>query len=77
VAHVVGLPDAGRGQLVAAAIVLEPDAPFDAVALSRKLKTELSGYKIPKRFVRVAPSEVPRLSSGKVDVERLRLVFDG
>ncbi|MEO3757036.1 class I adenylate-forming enzyme family protein [Mycobacterium sp. B14F4] len=74
VAHVVGLPDAQRGQLVAAVIVQDADAPFDESALREKLATELSSYKIPRRFA-VLP-EVPVMSSGKVDTARLRAVFD-
>ena len=45
-------------------------------ALRERLKTELSAYKIPKRFVALAPAEVPLLSSGKVDMQRLRKLFD-
>ena len=55
-AYVVGIPDAERGQLVAA-VVVRPDgaAAFDEAALRERLKTELSAYKIPKRFVVPAP----------------------
>jgi acyl-CoA synthetase (AMP-forming)/AMP-acid ligase II len=77
VAHVLGIPDEERGQLVAAVLVLDPDTAFDEAELSRDLKAELSAYKIPKRFARLAPAEVPLLSSGKVDVEQLTTVFDG
>ncbi len=76
-AHVVGLPDAGRGQVVAAAIVL-PDgvAGFDEAALRDRLRTELSAYKIPRRFVAVPRADVPLLSSGKVDLAQLKKLFD-
>jgi acyl-CoA synthetase (AMP-forming)/AMP-acid ligase II len=77
VAHVVGIPDEERGQLVAAVLVLDPDTAFNEAELSRELKAELSAYKIPKRFARLAPAKVPLLSSGKVDMEQLKTVFDG
>ena len=77
VSHVVGIADQERGQLVAAVLVLEPGVVLDEAALRRELKAELSAYKIPKRFARLAPAEVPLLASGKVDLQRLRAVFDG
>jgi acyl-CoA synthetase (AMP-forming)/AMP-acid ligase II len=75
-AHVLGLPDAERGQLVAAVIALGDGAEFDEAAVRERLKSELSSYKIPKRFVAVARSDVPVLSSGKVDLAALQKVFD-
>ncbi|OBF62496.1 AMP-binding protein [Mycobacterium sp. 852002-50816_SCH5313054-b] len=74
VAHVVGIPDARRGDLVAAVVVVQSD--FDEAALRERLKGELSSYKIPKRFLAVPPAEIPLLSSGKVDLQRLRKLFD-
>jgi acyl-CoA synthetase (AMP-forming)/AMP-acid ligase II len=75
-AYVFGLPDARRGQVVAAVIV-RPDgaAGFDEAALVSLLETELSVYKIPKRFVAIRGDDVPVLSSGKVDMRRLRELF--
>jgi acyl-CoA synthetase (AMP-forming)/AMP-acid ligase II len=77
VAHVVGIPDAERGQLVAA-VIAQPDGgnDFDEAALRHRLKSELSAYKIPKRFVAVPRAEIPLLSSGKVDTRQLRKLFD-
>ena len=68
VAHVLGLPDPERGQLVAAVIALEDGAEFDEDVLRERLKDELSAYKIPRRFAAVPGSEIPVLSSGKVDL---------
>jgi acyl-CoA synthetase (AMP-forming)/AMP-acid ligase II len=75
-AHVVGIPDAQRGQLVGAVVALPDGATFDEAALRERLKGELSSYKIPKRFIAVAHTEIPLLSSGKVDAQRLRKLFD-
>ncbi|MBV9089580.1 MAG: acyl--CoA ligase [Mycobacteriaceae bacterium] len=75
-AHVIGIPDDERGQVVAAVIVLDDDADFDEVALRRELEAELSAYKIPRRFAVVRHDEVPLLSSGKVDRSQLRPMFD-
>jgi acyl-CoA synthetase (AMP-forming)/AMP-acid ligase II len=77
VAHVVGIPDAERGELVAAVVVL-PDGSdtLDVAALSGRLKTELSAYKIPKRCIALSRTDVPMMSSGKVDTQRLKKLFD-
>jgi acyl-CoA synthetase (AMP-forming)/AMP-acid ligase II len=75
VAHVVGIPDAERGQIVAAVVALENDAQFDETTLRRRLAAELSVYKIPKRFAAIPVAEVPLLASGKVDVRELKRVF--
>jgi acyl-CoA synthetase (AMP-forming)/AMP-acid ligase II len=76
-AYVIGIPDARRGQLVAA-VVVRPDgaAVFDDAALDERLKAELSVYKIPKRFITLSGADVPLLSSGKVDTRQLRKLFD-
>jgi acyl-CoA synthetase (AMP-forming)/AMP-acid ligase II len=72
-AHVVGLPDAKRGELIAA-VVVQPG--LDETALLERLKAELSAYKIPSRFIALPRAEVPLLSSGKVDTQQLRKLFD-
>lgn len=72
VAHVVGLPDAERGEVVAAVLVTEHDV--DLSALRALLAQELSAFKLPRRVATV--TEVPLLSSGKVDVRRLAEVFE-
>ena len=67
-AYVVGLPDAERGQIVGAVIVADDGAEFDESGFRERLKSELSAYKIPKRIVVLPPSDIPVLSSGKVDM---------
>lgn len=74
VAHVLGLPDAQRGQIVAAVIV--SDGPVDTEALRRALRETLSAYKVPRRFLVCRPADVPMLSSGKVDMPGLARLFD-
>jgi acyl-CoA synthetase (AMP-forming)/AMP-acid ligase II len=74
-AHVVGIPDEQRGQIVAAVVVLEDGATFDETAVRRRLGAELSAYKVPRRFAVIRPGEVPLRSSGKVDMSELKRVF--
>lgn len=73
-AHVLGLPDAQRGQIVAAVIV--SDGPVDTEALRRALRETLSSYKVPRRFLACRPADVPMLSSGKIDMPALARLFD-
>ena len=76
-AYVLGIPDAKRGQVVVA-VVVQPDGSiaFDEAALRERLEAELSAYKIPKRLIALPRTEVPLLSSGKVDTQQLRNLFD-
>ncbi|MDC8972738.1 class I adenylate-forming enzyme family protein [Mycobacterium marinum] len=77
VAHVVGIPDPQRGQVVAAVLVVADGVgALDELALRERLETELSAYKIPTRFATLPPSEIPLLSSGKVDTHQLKKCFD-
>ena len=72
-AHVLGLPDEVRGQVVAAVIVADRRVDFDA--LRQALRAELSAYKIPRAFAVCPPAQVPMLSSGKVDMPALARLF--
>lgn len=73
-AHVFGLPDPVRGQLVAAVIVA--DDPVDIEAVRARLRGMLSAYKVPRAFTVCRPADLPTLSSGKLDMSRLRGLFD-
>jgi acyl-CoA synthetase (AMP-forming)/AMP-acid ligase II len=76
VAHVIGIADPARGQVVAAVVAIEDGTEFDEDAIRARLKDELSAYKIPRRFVAVPRSEIPVMSSGKIDMPRLTRLFD-
>jgi acyl-CoA synthetase (AMP-forming)/AMP-acid ligase II len=71
-AHVAGIPDAARGELVAAAIVLQPGATLCVEDLQAALRSQLSNYKVPRKFVFLRLEQVPWLPSGKVDRRRLK-----
>ena len=66
---VVGIPDPERGQLVTAIMV--GDQPVDAEGLRAALKTRLSPYKIPRKFMAMEEKDLPTLSSGKIDLKKL------
>lgn len=76
VAHVVGLPDPERGQIVAAIVLVPNGETFDEASARKALATELSSYKIPRRFATLAPDQLPLTSSGKPDLAALVTIFD-
>jgi len=75
-AHVVGLTDPERGQIVAAVVVTPDGASLDIAALRDGLKAQLSSFKIPRRILAVRDGDIPLMSSGKVDPRRLAELFD-
>jgi acyl-CoA synthetase (AMP-forming)/AMP-acid ligase II len=74
-AHVIGLPDAARGQIVAAALRVPADRAIDVDALEDELAKQLSSYKVPRRFLLLRDEAVPMLASGKLDRPRLEALF--
>jgi acyl-CoA synthetase (AMP-forming)/AMP-acid ligase II len=75
--HVLGLPDATRGQMVAAVLVSDdPIAGLDETELRRRLAAHLSAYKVPRVFTTCLRADLPVLSSGKVDLSALAELFD-
>ncbi|MCJ1694608.1 long-chain-fatty-acid--CoA ligase [Rathayibacter caricis] len=63
-AAVVGLPDARSGEMVAAAVVLEPGAHFDESEARALVREALTPYKVPRRIVVI--DELPTNMIGKV-----------
>jgi acyl-CoA synthetase (AMP-forming)/AMP-acid ligase II len=75
-AHVVGVDDAIRGQVVAA-LVRAPSGAVDVDDLRRQLRERLSAYKVPRRILAVPDDEVPMMSSGKLDLRALKELLGG
>lgn len=73
-AAVVSLPDDKWGEIVCAVIVLNPGQELRDDDLLTHCRDSLSGFKVPRRIVRM--SELPRLASGKVDKKVLRRNVD-
>jgi acyl-CoA synthetase (AMP-forming)/AMP-acid ligase II len=72
---VVGVADAERGEVVAAAVVLAENERLDAEELRARLRRELAAYKVPRHLHFAAPGTLPFTDSGKIDKRRLRALL--
>jgi malonyl-CoA/methylmalonyl-CoA synthetase len=72
---VIGVPDADFGEAVAAVVVARAEHTLTESAIIAALKSEIAGFKVPKRVHFVA--ELPRNAMGKVQKNMLRQQFGG
>ena len=70
---VVGLPDEEWGETIAACIVPSNEG-LNTEELSAWLKTQLPGYKIPRKYIKI--SELPRNVLGKVTKNEVKKLFE-
>ena len=70
-AHVVGMPDPARGQLVAAAVVPDGSVELAADGLRAELRARLAAYKVPRRVEFFTKPELPYRATGKIDKRAL------
>ena len=71
-AFVVGVPDAAKGEIVAAAIELQSGAAADAAAIVAFCRERLASYKTPARLIFKTAAEFPRTATGKIHKPGLR-----
>ena len=69
-AAVVGRPLENGGEMVVAAVELEPGASLDEAALREHCRDALAGYKVPKRIVAI--DDLPRSMLGKILRKQVR-----
>jgi len=74
-AFVVGVPDAARDEILAAAVVLKQPGAADAEALLAHCRTRLAAYKLPRLFKFVAESDLPLTVTGKIQKNRIAAVI--
>jgi fatty-acyl-CoA synthase len=71
-AHVVGVPDRLKGEIVAAAIELRDGAAADIPAIAAFCRERLASYKVPTRLAVRTATEFPRTATGKIHKPGLR-----
>jgi acyl-CoA synthetase (AMP-forming)/AMP-acid ligase II len=74
-AVVTGLPDEEFGELVVAAVVLESGAVASEQSLRDQLRSTLSSFKVPRRIIFAAETDIPRTTTGKIKLHELRQLF--
>ena len=74
-AHVLGIPDDQRGEVVSALVVPSPGATVQAEAVQRYCRTMLSNFKVPRQIVVAQPEQVPWLATGKPDRLKIRALL--
>jgi fatty-acyl-CoA synthase len=72
IAATVGVPHDTLGELVVACIVPEPGAALDETAIRAFAAKSLSSYKVPRRVIFLAESQVALTGSNKVKTAALR-----
>ena len=71
-AHVVGVADRLKGEIVAAAVELRAGADRDTAAIIAFCRQRLASYKVPVRIAFRAAAEFPRTPTGKIHKPSLR-----
>jgi fatty-acyl-CoA synthase len=65
-AHVVGVTDAAKGEIVAAAVEPRPGVATDAAAIIAFCRDRLASYKVPARLAFYTADQLPRTPTGKI-----------
>jgi fatty-acyl-CoA synthase len=76
-AHVVGVPDQSKGEIVVAVIELRAGAAPDAASILAFCRERLASYKVPVRLTIRSAVELPRTPTGKIHKPRLRQELAG
>ena len=74
-AHVVGLPDAAKGEIVAAAVESRPGAAADATAIITFCRDRLASYKVPVLLAFYTADHLPSTPTGKIHKPSLADAF--
>jgi acyl-CoA synthetase (AMP-forming)/AMP-acid ligase II len=66
-AHVLGVPDEERGEIVAALVIPETGVTLDGETVREQARKELSNYKVPRYVLIKDDDAMPWLATGKPD----------
>ena len=74
-AHVIGLPDPDRDEIVAAVVEPGPDHAIDPAALRDWCRARLAAYKVPVAIRLATGADLPRTATGKIHKPELPALF--
>ncbi len=74
-AHVLGVPDERRGEIVAALVVPAEGAAPDPDDLRERVRAQLSNFKVPRLIVVADEGQLPWLATGKPDRLAIRMLL--
>ncbi|GFM30303.1 class I adenylate-forming enzyme family protein [Novosphingobium sp. PY1] len=74
-AHVTGLPDPDREQIVAAVLVPSPGSELSLDDVLAHCKVQLAAFKVPRRLEILRSEDIPLTTTGKVHKQRLAEFF--
>jgi len=74
-AHVIGVADAAKGEIVAAVVEPRPGAAADAPAIIAFCRDRLASYKVPARLRFYTADQLPRTPTGKIHKPSLAGAF--
>lgn len=77
IAYVVGVPDADKGAIVGAAVVLNEGHTASADDLVSVLRRQIAAYMVPKKWVILSsPERLPYTTTNKIDKARLTALIE-
>ena len=65
-AHVVGVPDKAKGEIVAAVVELRAGAATDSATILAFCRERLASYKVPTRLAFRTEAQLPRTPTGRI-----------
>ena len=75
IAHVVGVPDTHRDELLAAVLVIDVNARLSTEEILAHCRKNLAGYKVPRLIKIIAESELPLTKTGKIQKNQIASTF--
>jgi len=74
-AHVIGLPDIERDEIVAAVVLCKPGAEVTEAELLAHCRRHMAAYKVPRRLTFTQRAHLPLTVTGKLQKNQLHTLF--
>ncbi len=74
-AHVIGLPDAERDEIVVAVVLCKPGLAVTVPELLVHCRHHMAAYKVPRRLIFAQRAQLPLTVTGKLQKNQLHTLF--